>query len=95
MTDSGTISQESLCLEPLEGKETIRPSELDSDRPPARDVTPLNSIKTLKDVEKTLICNTLNRVEGNKTKAAKLLGISVRTLWNKVNEYGTANGKSG
>lgn len=43
---------------------------------------------TLKDAEKALICSTLAKVNGNKTKAAKILGISVRTLWNKVQEYG-------
>jgi DNA-binding NtrC family response regulator len=95
MTDGNHISAESLCLEPWEGEEAVRPSESAPDLPLARDVTPFNSIKTLKDVEKTLICDTLNRVDGNKTKAAKLLGISVRTLWNKVNEYGTAEGKNG
>jgi len=95
MTDGSYISAESLCLEPREGEEAVRSSESAPDPPPARDVVPLNPIKTLKDVEKTLICETLNRVDGNKTKAAKLLGISVRTLWNKVNEYETADGKSG
>ena len=95
MTDGSYISAESLYLEPREGEKAVRSSESAPDPPPARDVVPLNPIKTLKDVEKTLICETLNRVDGNKTKAAKLLGISVRTLWNKVNEYGTADGKSG
>jgi len=94
MMDGSHISPESLCLEPREGKETALPSESAPDLIPTRDVTPLNPIKTLKDVEKTLICETLNRMDGNKTKTAKLLGISVRTLWNKVNEYGMANGNS-
>jgi DNA-binding NtrC family response regulator len=92
MTDGSHISPESLYLEPHEGKEEVRPSGSDPAPPPAREAASLSSIKTLKDVEKTLICDTLNLVEGNKTKAAKLLGISVRTLWNKVNEYGMANG---
>ena len=95
MTDSSHISAESLCLEPREAEERVWPPESASDPSPARDVIPLSAIKTLKDVEKTLICETLTRVEGNKTKAAKLLGISVRTLWNKVNEYGMADGNGG
>ncbi|MCL2670058.1 MAG: sigma-54 dependent transcriptional regulator [Syntrophaceae bacterium] len=41
----------------------------------------------LKDVERNLIRDTLASVAGNKTKAAKILGISVRTLWNKIQEY--------
>ncbi len=42
----------------------------------------------LKEVEKKLILQTLKDVNGNKTKAAKILGISVRTIRNKLNEYG-------
>ncbi|PIE62062.1 MAG: hypothetical protein CSA29_00045, partial [Desulfobacterales bacterium] len=30
---------------------------------------------------------TLDQTEGNRTHAAKILGISVRTLRNKLNEY--------
>ncbi len=42
----------------------------------------------LSDMEKELIIKTLRDVNGNKTKAAKILGISVRTIRNKLNEYG-------
>ena len=43
---------------------------------------------TLWEMEKGLICRTLGEVEGNRTRAAKILGISVRTLRNKLKEYG-------
>ena len=42
----------------------------------------------LKDVERDMILKTLKEVDGNKSKAAKLLGVSVRTVRNKLNEYG-------
>ena len=41
----------------------------------------------LKEVEKKLIFRTLDQTNGNRTHAAKMLGISVRTLRNKLNEY--------
>ncbi|MBA4368471.1 MAG: sigma-54-dependent Fis family transcriptional regulator [Desulfobacterium sp.] len=41
----------------------------------------------LKDVEKKMIFQTLDQTKGNRTHAAKILGISVRTLRNKLNEY--------
>ncbi len=42
---------------------------------------------SLRDIEERVIYNTLEKTEGNRTHAAKLLGISVRTLRNKLNEY--------
>jgi DNA-binding NtrC family response regulator len=39
----------------------------------------------LSDVERSLICATLARYNGNKTHAAKVLGISVRGLRYKTN----------
>ncbi|MFA4911559.1 MAG: sigma-54 dependent transcriptional regulator, partial [Desulfobacteria bacterium] len=42
----------------------------------------------IKDMEKEAILKTLKEVNGNKTKAAKILGVSVRTIRNKLNEYG-------
>lgn len=93
MTDGCYITKESLCLETQDNIDTAPATEL-ADMPILNMVPSLDSTKTLKDIEKELICNTLSRVDGNKTKAAKLLGISVRTLWNKVNEYETTEGGS-
>jgi two-component system response regulator AtoC len=44
-------------------------------------------IKSLKEVEKEKIIESLHRWAGNKTKASKELGISRRTLLNKISEY--------
>jgi DNA-binding NtrC family response regulator len=44
---------------------------------------------SLRDMERQLIMKTLDEVGGNRTKAAKLLGISIRTLRNKLHEYGS------
>ena len=46
---------------------------------------------TIYEMEKELIMQTLEEVSGNKTKAADSLGISIRTLRNKLNEYNRAN----
>jgi DNA-binding NtrC family response regulator len=42
---------------------------------------------TVREMEKTLIFKTLSEVGDNRTHAAKMLGISIRTLRNKLNEY--------
>jgi DNA-binding NtrC family response regulator len=42
---------------------------------------------SLKEIEKSVILNTLDQTNGNRTHAAEILGISVRTLRNKMNEY--------
>ncbi len=43
------------------------------------------------DVERDLILATLRETGGNRTHAANLLGIAIRTLRNKINSY-TAEG---
>jgi len=43
--------------------------------------------RTVAEVEKDLIINTLHHCLGNRTHAANILGISIRTLRNKLNQY--------
>ena len=42
---------------------------------------------TVRQMEKSLIFHTLKEVNDNRTQAAELLGISIRTLRNKLHEY--------
>jgi len=46
--------------------------------------------RTVAEVEQDLILDTLDHCIGNRTHAAKILGISIRTLRNKLNEYASA-----
>ena len=53
-------------------------------------VIPLSAngmVKPISELEKDAILNALNQTEGNKTQAATMLGISIRTLRNKLQEY--------
>ena len=47
-------------------------------------------VKTLEELEKEHIRQALNSSAGNKTKAAKILGISLRNLYRKIERYGLA-----
>ncbi|MFO1072305.1 MAG: sigma-54 dependent transcriptional regulator [Geminicoccaceae bacterium] len=46
--------------------------------------------RTVAEVERVLILDTLRHTAGNRTHAAAMLGISIRTLRNKLHEYGAA-----
>jgi hypothetical protein len=56
-------------------------NETDSTEP-----TPLVG-RTVADVERELILETLRHCRGNRSRAAKILGISIRTVRNKLNVY--------
>ncbi|MGA9902535.1 MAG: helix-turn-helix domain-containing protein, partial [Terriglobales bacterium] len=43
---------------------------------------------TVEEAEKLLILKTLQATGNNKTRAAEILGISLKTLHNKLKEYG-------
>jgi len=55
--------------------------------PPPTNLKDAISVMPLHEMEKQLILKSLNETSGNRTLAAQLLGISVRTLRNKLNEY--------
>jgi DNA-binding NtrC family response regulator len=46
---------------------------------------------TISEAEKVLIQRTLVHTKNNKTRAAEILGISLKTLHNKLKEYGSAD----
>ncbi len=47
---------------------------------------------TVEQAERMLIFKTLEATNNNKTRAAEILGISLKTLHNKLKEYGTSSG---
>lgn len=58
----------------------------------AEQVRPSGAVtrRTLAEVERDLILETLRHCLGNRTHTAQILGISVRTLRNKLQEYAAA-----
>jgi two-component system response regulator HydG len=55
---------------------------------PESDVIRIPAGTPLPEAEKTLILDTLRRTGGNKTAAARILRIGLRTLYRKLDEYG-------
>ena len=80
----------------LMGDEQWTPDDLaavDADQQAAGEAAPpagvdeALSVMPIHEMEKRLILKSLAETTGNRTRAAELLGISVRTLRNKLNEY--------
>ena len=44
-------------------------------------------IGTIKDMEREMIIRVLKEMDGNRTRTAEKLGVSVRTIRNKIKEY--------
>jgi DNA-binding NtrC family response regulator len=55
------------------------------------EIVPLLIGSTVGEIERELVLQTLGRCDGNRTRAARVLGVSVRTLRNKIRQY-IANG---
>jgi DNA-binding NtrC family response regulator len=80
--DSAVI--ETKHLPPGFGQIILRPSVEDPD------AVRLGVGTTVEEAEKLLILKTLEATNNNKTRAAEILGISLKTLHNKLKEYGNA-----
>jgi len=50
-------------------------------------IVPLLIGATVDEVERELVLQTLARCDGNRTRASRVLGLSVRTLRNKIRIY--------
>jgi DNA-binding NtrC family response regulator len=84
----------------IAGEGTITPAHLPRDfgvpsgSKAAPDYSDVDSVRlpvgtTVSDAEKALIMLTLQHTKNNKTRAAEILGISLKTLFNKLKEYGS------
>ena len=85
LTPSDRIRPEDLMMDdagPQEENTVSRPEE---------DPHPDIGSGSLKEMEQKMIFKTLDQTEGNRTHAAKILGVSVRTLRNKLKEYNQAD----
>lgn len=90
---NGEILSRDLLLEKQKGTENLNHISHDQEPKPRQEIDD-DQRNTLHEMEKNLIFETLNKVNGNKTKASKILGISVRTMRNKLNEYGIKDGSA-
>jgi transcriptional regulator with PAS, ATPase and Fis domain len=85
----------------IAGEGAITPSHLPHFHPvagprPASDFKEPDAVRlpvgtTVAEAEKALIHLTLQHTKNNKTRAAEILGISLKTLFNKLKEYGAQN----
>lgn len=75
---TAVISKAEALLPPVEGGGAQGQKPVEQNAPAGR----------MKDMERDLIVNTLRETGGNRTRTAKLLGVSVRTIRNKIKEYG-------
>lgn len=70
-------------LEPRDGEARGRASAL----PMERETVRVQVGTSLADAERSIIYATLRHCAGNKTRAAALLGVSLKTLYNRLNAY--------
>jgi DNA-binding NtrC family response regulator len=66
--------------------DSVAPENTAHSRAP-NEVIPLLIGSTVDEVERALVVQTLARCAGNRTRAARMLGLSVRTLRNKIRLY--------
>ncbi len=71
----------------LRGRLKITPADLFDQSVDTPESTGLQAGNSVSEMERKLIMTTLEQTNGNRTHAARLLGISLRTLRNKLREY--------
>lgn len=77
LSDGGEIGREYLSAEFL----NVSPSRLKPE-------LPVSTGATMRELERRLLEKTLSSTQGNRTRAAEVLGVSLRTIRNKIREYG-------
>ena len=87
----GNVRELANAMERAVAVATTNRVEVEDLPPEVRLVLPIISEKGvprfLKDVEKDCILGALEKTEGNRTKAAELMGMGVATLYRKLKSY--------
>jgi DNA-binding NtrC family response regulator len=86
------MSQESVVLESaglacVDPASVVPPPVLPLSALARNEIVPLLIGSTVGEIERELVLQTLARCDGNRTRAARVLGVSVRTLRNKIRLY--------
>ncbi len=89
LSDGGTILPEHLPPEVLASRPAAPPAgpAPSADGEPGTPVLTMVLGSTMDEVERETILKTLEYTRGNKTQAAKILGVSLKTMHNKVKKY--------
>lgn len=87
MSQGGVITSDHLLLEQTEEKKFLEIQQKVRQRVPMREV--------MAEIEKQMIIEALNDARGNRSQAAKILGIYRRLLYAKMKEYGIADDGDG
>lgn len=83
------ILAEGMIIEKLHLDQNIQNQEVEKEAPKTQVQKAVEfQHVTLEELEKNHIMSTLENLGGNKTKSAKVLGITVKTLYNKLHSYG-------
>jgi two-component system response regulator FlrC len=88
LSPSGGITPDALLFD--QGAAVLEANQTHPLQPGAPcDVSNITSFegKTLAEIERQVILDTLQQVKGNRTQTSQILGISVRTLRNRIREY--------
>lgn len=90
LASGNTIGPEAILLQGVEEHGTSMEREKSATSPAANHESRATNLvgRTVESVEQELILDTLNYCLGNRTHAANILGISIRTLRNKLKQYG-------
>ncbi|WP_022663327.1 sigma-54-dependent transcriptional regulator [Paucidesulfovibrio longus] len=88
LAGSGPIATSHFLIDPDAWQpDDLEGASAETDNTPPETPDEAMSVMPLHEMEKRLVLKSLNETGGNRTQAADLLGISVRTLRNKINEY--------
>jgi DNA-binding NtrC family response regulator len=89
--DSGVLEPEHLGL--TAGQAPAAPAASTTAKVPSSS-SPNEGLPSLAEMEKRHILAALDKCKGNRTHAAKLLDVSIRTLRNKLHEYNGTSPKA-